>query len=374
MSWDMPALAMPDGTLAGSALAATQADSRNGYWFDNRAGPVSQPSTGPSAAALQEFGPQGHAPPGYALVPWGNGFASVPVAVRSAPSYAIADGGAPSQRGWNLADHGFGAAGTYVEYGRDFGYAPPLPPLSAYMAQPYAGGAAALASPLPIAPPPKPRRWSADTWAMLRKDGAGPLPNGLMPSTYGASQAGAVLRYRLSLKSRMRPTVYLRTTSSMGMMRETAAAFGVSARPIPSIPVIAAVEGRMVDQAGNRRIQAAAMAVTEFAPFRLPLGLRGEAYAQGGYVGGQYATPFIDGQLRVDRGLVSVGNIEARVGGGVWGGMQKGASRLDAGPGATVAFPLGRGTSGRVALDWRFRVAGDAAPGSGPAVTLSAGF
>jgi len=372
MSWDAPALLVPENAFAGAALAATSSASGTGYWFDHRAGPVSQPAAGlPQGLAgpSQAYEPQAYGLPGFALVPWGGSAGGVRVA-RWAPSYDEP----AANRGWNLANHGLGDAGVYVPFGRDNGYAPPLPSLSAYAAQPYAGGAAALASPLPIAPPAKPRRWSADTWAMMRKNGAGPLPNGLMPSTYGASQAGAVLRYRLAMNSKARPSVYLRTTSSMGMMRETAAALGASARPIPSFPMIAAVEARMVDQAGRRRMQAAAMAVTELPPFRLPLGFRGEAYAQGGYVAGKYATPFIDGQLRVDRGLVSVGAIEARVGGGVWGGMQKGASRLDAGPGATIAFPLGRGTSGRVALDWRFRVAGDAMPDSGPAVTLSAGF
>ena len=37
-------------------------------------------------------------------------------------------------------------------------------------------------------------------------------------------------------------------------------------------------------------------------------------------------------------------------------------------------MPLGKGLFGRAAVDWRFRVAGDADPGSGPALTLSAGF
>jgi hypothetical protein len=35
---------------------------------------------------------------------------------------------------------------------------------------------------------------------------------------------------------------------------------------------------------------------------------------------------------------------------------------------------LGDRAGARLGVDWRFRVAGDAAPSSGPAVTLSAGF
>ncbi|WP_243652509.1 hypothetical protein [Novosphingobium sp. PhB165] len=223
--------------------------------------------------------------------------------------------------------------------------------------------------------PRGPKRWSVDSWALLRSNGTGPLVNGTLPATYGASQAGAVLHYRLAMQSANRPEVYMRSTATLGQLqRETAAAIGVAARPLPSFPVIAALEGRLTEQAGESRFQPAAMAITTLPPFGLPGHLRGEAYAQAGYVAGKYATPFADGQLRVDHALLSLGRVESRIGGGLWGGAQNGASRLDAGPSATVALPLARGVNGRVGVDWRFRVAGDAEPGSGPALTLSAGF
>lgn len=234
-------------------------------------------------------------------------------------------------------------------------------------------GMAGTATPQPAAQ--KPRRWSADAWALLRRDSAGGIASpGALPATYGASQAGAVLRYRLATASPYRPAFYMRTTSSMGRLQETSAAVGLSARPLPRLPVIAAVEARLTEQGGSRRFQPAAMAITELPPFRLPAKFRGEAYAQAGYVAGSFATPFADGQFRADRALLSVGKVDTRVGAGVWGGVQKGAARLDAGPSASIVMPMGRGTTGRVAIDWRFRLAGDAVPDSGPAVTLSAGF
>ena len=234
-----------------------------------------------------------------------------------------------------------------------------------------AGGGA---SPLSWAPPPRRRRWSADGWALLRDGRGGSLSPGALPANYGASQAGAVLRYRLHMSSRLRPDAYMRTTSSLGQYRETAAALGLSARPFPGVPLVAAVEGRLTEQAGGRRVQPAAFAYSELPAFALPGRMRAETYLQGGYVGGRFATLFGDGQVRIDRGLWRSGPVEARLGGGIWGGAQRDAARLDAGPSATVALPLGRGAFGRVAVDWRFRVAGDAQPGSGPAVTLSAGF
>lgn len=234
---------------------------------------------------------------------------------------------------------------------------------------------AIAAAPAPAPASARPRRWSIDAWALLRGDGmGGPVSPGVLPATYGASQAGGVLRYRLAPQSRHRPTAYIRTTATTGHWREMAAAIGVSARPVAWMPVIAALEGRVTRQGNRRRVQPAVMAITELPPFALPGRLRGEAYGQAGYVGGHFATPFADGMVRADRRLLALGAVEARVGGGVWGGVQKGAGRLDAGPSAMLAMPLGRGINGRVAVDWRFRLAGDAVPGSGPAVTLSAGF
>ncbi|MET1755585.1 hypothetical protein ABVV53_08965 [Novosphingobium sp. RD2P27] len=218
------------------------------------------------------------------------------------------------------------------------------------------------------------RRWSADAWALIRDDGAAVLPTGALPATYGASQAGAVLRYRLDMQDSHAPTAYLRTTSTLGAVSETSAALGLSVRPLPAVPIVGAIEGRLTDQAGSRRVQPAAMAVTELPALSLPGALRAEVYGQAGYIGGRYATPFADGQVRLDRGLLSIGRYEARVGAGVWGGVQKGASRLDAGPTAIVSMPLAPRVFGRIGLDWRFRVTGNAEPGSGPALTVGAGF
>lgn len=248
-------------------------------------------------------------------------------------------------------------------------------PASQRFYAPEVSGVAASASPtgVPVAPP-RPRRWSMDAWALLRRDGGGALSSaGALPASYGASQSGGVLRYRLGLTDPRRPTLYLRGTTTTGRLRETAAALGLSARPIPAVPIITAVEGRMTEYAGQRSLQGAAMAITELPPIPLASGFRAEGYGQAGYVAGEFATPFADGQIRVDRSLIGLGNTDVRLGAGVWGGAQKGAARLDAGPAASIALPL-RTINTRVAFDWRFRVAGDAVPDSGPALTVSAGF
>lgn len=233
---------------------------------------------------------------------------------------------------------------------------------------PEAGRAPALE----VTPRPGPSRWSGDAWLLLRKDTAAPLVSGR--PAYGRSQAGAVLRYRMDTFDRHHPAVYLRATRALAGPEEREVAAGLSARPLPRVPVSLSAEVRVHEHAGGSETRAAAFAVTELPPVRLSLGFRGELYAQAGYVGGRFATAFADGQLRVDRAVAAGGaGSELRLGGAIFGGAQKHAGRLDVGPSAVVSFQLG-GAHSRLALDYRFRVAGDAEPGNGPALTFSAGF
>lgn len=243
-------------------------------------------------------------------------------------------------------------------------------------APPVPAGVPAAAPPLQAslpqhAPPYAGSRWSADAWLMARQDTTGGIASG-RPS-YGRSQAGAVLRYRLIPDSARGPQVYLRGSSALAGPLERDFAAGLSARPLPRVPVRVALEARVSQTAQGTELRPAAIAVTELPPVRLPGGLQAEAYVQGGYVGGRFATAFVDGQARVERAVARIGEAEVTAGAGAWGGAQEGAARLDVGPSAAVSFRLGD-TRGRVAADYRFRVAGDAEPRSGPALTLSAGF
>lgn len=214
-------------------------------------------------------------------------------------------------------------------------------------------------------------RWSADGWIMLRDDTTTPFLPGA--PTYGRSQAGAVLRYHLRPTSPLRPQIYLRASTALAGARERELAAGMSARLLPGVPLRLAAEARASETAYGTRFRPAGYAVTELPPVKLPFGARGEAYLQGGYVGGDFATAFVDGQARLDRPLTALGETEASVGVAAWGGAQKGAARLDVGPTAAVTFRLGD-ARGRIAADYRFHVAGDAEPASGPALTVSAGF
>ena len=244
----------------------------------------------------------------------------------------------------------------------------PLPALM--MAQPV-DARLLSAAPVPTTiAAPRASPWSADGWLLLREDSTGSLAPG-QPS-YGRSQAVAHNRARLS-DGAMKPQAYLRGSAALAGPREEEGAAGLSARPVPALPLRVAAEGRVTATSQGTEVRPAAYAVTELPPAALPLGARGEAYVQAGWVGGHYATAFVDGQARIDRPIARVGATDVSAGAGVWGGAQKGAARLDVGPSARVSFRVGDG-QGHVAADYRFRVAGDAQPASGPALTLSAGF
>lgn len=221
------------------------------------------------------------------------------------------------------------------------------------------------------------KKWSFNSWVLYRQETATTTlalaGSGQQPSTYGASQAGAVLRYRLDSGSNHVPSTYMRVTSALGSVREQELVAGLSARPVPTIPVVLAAEARASRLSSGNEIRPALFAYTELPAVSLPYQLRAEAYIQAGYVGGSFATPFADGQLRLDREVATFDLATIRAGAGVWGGVQNGAERLDAGPTVSVDFDIA-GAPVRISADYRHRITGTANPQSGAAVTVTTGF
>jgi hypothetical protein len=262
----------------------------------------------------------------------------------------------------------------------------PLAPLAAARAVPSLPALSSL-GPVPATPGPPPpallatnpapRRWSGDAWVLVRRGSGGLAAASGFPS-YGASQAGGVLRFSLAPGSAHAPQAYVRLSRALGGFDEGEIAGGLSARPIPALPLRLLGEARAQRASRSTRVRPVASLVTELPQVRLPLGAVGEAYAQAGYAGPALggkrgATMFFDLQTVADRRLTGADRAELRLGGGVWSGGQKGAARLDLGPRASVRFAAGPARA-RLALDWRVRVAGNARPGSGPTLTFSAGF
>ncbi|WP_284124559.1 hypothetical protein [Parerythrobacter aestuarii] len=221
-------------------------------------------------------------------------------------------------------------------------------------------------------PPTEEKSWRLDSWVMVREGGTvATVSAGGRPASYGANQIGAVLRYRLGSKAS--PFLFARASQALVDQGETDLAVGAGFKPFARVPLTPQAELRVTETTGGTLLRPAAYVVTDLQPLAVTEEIEAEAYAQAGYVGGDFATGFIDGQVRIEREAMRMGGSKVRVGAGAWGGAQKGAARLDLGPTASVGARIGD-VPVRLHLDYRLRLAGSAEPGSGVTVTLSTGF
>lgn len=167
--------------------------------------------------------------------------------------------------------------------------------------------------------------------------------------------------------------LYTRLTATPDQPRQSELAIGIGGKPLPDVPLQIQAEMRAFDQSGQTEVRPAVAAVAELPATQLPLSGTATGYLQSGYVGGRYATAFIDGHLRAEREVATTSVVRLTVGGGIWGGAQRGAGRLDIGPSVAANWDAGP-VPLRLTFDYRIKLAGDADPPDGVAVTLSAGF
>lgn len=212
--------------------------------------------------------------------------------------------------------------------------------------------------------------WSLGSWVHLR-GGAGRPPEGISAAgQIGGSQAGARLAYGFGDRGRLR--AYGRATIALAQPRQREVALGFAFAPVARWPVDVAVEQRLAAGSAGRTALAA-MVTAGVGDVALPHDFRLEAYGQAGMVGARRRDGFVDAALVIDREVARLPDAALHLGGLAAGAAQPGAARLDVGPRATLRLPeIGGGS--RVALDWRQRVAGDARPESGLALTLAADF
>lgn len=205
---------------------------------------------------------------------------------------------------------------------------------------------------------PLPDRWSLSIWMTARGEGSrGAAPGGQI----GGGQAGARAAWLVSSRDRL--AAYGRIITPL-QIRGREAALGLEWQPTRA-PVRLVVERRfgLDGNPGGTGLGAIAGIDAEWKGFRL------EAYGQTGAVLRRRADPYADGAVRGTRTVGANGRTRFALGAGAWGAAQRDAQRLDLGPSATLAV-----RNLRLALDWRQRVAGEARPGSGPALTLGADF
>ena len=207
-------------------------------------------------------------------------------------------------------------------------------------------------------------RLQLTSWALLRAQSGGTAGTGSLASggSLGASQAGARLTYYFTRQI----AATLRSSSDVGRRGGEVAA-GVRIQPLAGIPVWIDAERRQrVGRYGGGRSAFALFFEGGVYDRSMPLHFLLDAYLQGGVVGLRKRERFIDGGLTVTRPVYK----QFSAGLGVWGGAQPGVYRVDAGPRVTMRVR----NNLRVHVDWRQRLAGNALPGSGPAITLPGDF
>jgi hypothetical protein len=213
-------------------------------------------------------------------------------------------------------------------------------------------------------------RWSSSAWLALRGGNGGSDVTAVgSAAMLGGSQAGGRMAYALGAAGRSE--VYARVVTAGRRMDSGEAAMGVAWRPLADVPVQLAAERRQRVVGGEGRSAMAVMAVGGVSDQPLTHGWRLDGYAAGGVVGVNRRDGFAEGSVRVSRPLAAIGRVSISGGAGVWAAAQPGVERLDAGP--IVSARLDRAAP-RLSLDWRQRLAGQAAPASGIALTLATDF
>ena len=199
---------------------------------------------------------------------------------------------------------------------------------------------------------------------------AGTLGNG----QYGGSQSAVIAAIpilRFPGKARLsRLALSGRVSVSHGNLRERELAAGLRLRPIDRLPVHIIAERRLRE---DRPDAFAVLVAGGQSDVPMPLGFRLDGYGQAGFVSGQGGGPFADVALQTHRPIAKSGRASLSAGAGIWGGGQDNVMRLDVGPNIRANIMAG-GAQFQLDASWRFRVAGQAQPGNGPAVTLSTSF
>lgn len=224
------------------------------------------------------------------------------------------------------------------------------------------------------------KRWSIAGYVLSRGGGIGD-PLAASP-VLGGGQAGAAAGYTFNPLSNTPVSLVGRVTAAAGPGggldgETTEAALGLRVQPLRSIPVAVDVERRFALGLYSRNAWAARVSGGGGQSLKVAgKKLRLEGYGEAGVIGFEQEPALYGGaQLRGATPLATFSNVAVDAGGGAWGGAQRDygftASRFDIGPSAqfhTKPWPF------RAQVDYRFRVAGNAVPGSGPVITLAGEF
>ncbi|MBW6528070.1 hypothetical protein KZ813_14600 [Sphingomonas sp. RHCKR7] len=196
-------------------------------------------------------------------------------------------------------------------------------------------------------------RWSQTGWLLLR---GGAATSTAAPQLGGAQVGARVARV---IDDDARLAVSLRLVSAVrAREREAIAAVEWQPRTLP----LRLLAERRVGVAGLRGGWGLG-ATGGISDRAIGAGALLDGYVQAGAI--ERRGGYADSAVSLERPVATRDGATLRLGVGAWGAAQRGAGRLDLGPTATLRLGHARAT-----LAWRARVAGDARPGSGAALTI----
>ena len=208
-------------------------------------------------------------------------------------------------------------------------------------------------------------------WAILRP--AGSDLNLATSGQLGASQTGVrVQQPLLHIGQRLPIAFNLRVSAPLDQKLGREAGIGLETRPVKQVPVELILERRVALDRGGRNAFAV-IAAGGFNDKRLVNKVNLSGYAQTGIVGFARGDGFIDSALQIERALLDRNHTDLRLGVGFWGAAQPGVARIDVGPILVIKQRLGA-ASLRISAEYRWRVAGQARPASGPALSIGTNF
>jgi hypothetical protein len=212
-----------------------------------------------------------------------------------------------------------------------------------------------------------PDRWTLAAWSAVRP---GQGMGGVSPQL-GGTQSG--LRGAWRIDRAERSELFVRLVADGLPPHRVELAGGVALRPFRALPMQIAIERRVPLAGAGGRSAFAVYAVGGVADMPVAGAWRLDGYGAGGIVGLRRRDAFVEGWATLRHPVTAGRAISLSVGAGLWGAAQPGATRLDAGPSVAATWRRD-GVSPRLSLDWRQRLAGEATPGSGLAVTLGVDF
>ncbi|MEP2101783.1 hypothetical protein [Parasphingorhabdus sp.] len=225
---------------------------------------------------------------------------------------------------------------------------------------------------------PKSNALSGYFWLFARQGSDPQRPGARSPATqlpnaqYGASQAGAILTYRVLGDDSRNISTFARASTALSSSGQEELALGIKTKPLRNFPVSFFAEQRFGAGNDNDRGTALYLAGGTGPDMVLP-DTSLETYGQMGFVFARDDSYFFDVSAAVQKQIIERGSNKMSAGAGVWASGQEGATRLDIGPRLRFHVPVGQ-INMQLSVDWRERIGGNASPGSGAAVTLSAGF